>query len=178
MPNMQRGQGRGRPRLGVPRDTLPKTWRVTEMSERHHEIARLLLLGGSGKDIARQLNVTPQMVSMVKSSPPVQEHLALLGAERDRETIDIAQQIQEALPKCLALLNGQIDDDSGKVSPSLKSKNAFGLMSIGGFGPSKNVNVKAAYAVLSAEDIVEIKERGEGLKSEMKDITPRETVEC
>lgn len=178
MPNMQRGQGRGRPRLGVPRDALPKTWRVTEMNERHHEIARLLLLGGSGKDIARQLNVTPQMVSMVKSSPPVQEHLALLGAERDKETVDLAQQIQDTLPKCIALLSEQIDDVSGSISPSLKSKNAFGLMSVGGYGPSKNLNVKAAYAVLSAEDIAEIKERGEGLKSEMKDVTPTDVTEC
>ena len=49
----------------------------------------------------------------------------------------------------------------------LKSKNAFGLLSLGGFAPSKNINVKGVHAVLTADDIAEIKNRGLSLGTEM-----------
>lgn len=167
----------GRPRLGTPRDTLPKTWRVSEMSERHHEVARMLLLGASEKTVAEQMGKSLAFVRLVRNSPVVREQLELLRAERDRESIDIAVQIQETLPECIELLKNQIRDVDGKVSPSLKSKNAFGLLSAGGHGPSKKLDVRTAFAVLSPEDIKEIRERGKSLKDELGDlidVTPKE----
>jgi hypothetical protein len=38
---------------------------------------------------------------------------------------------------------------------------------MGGFGPSKNISVKGVHAVLTAEDIVEIRDRGISLGTEM-----------
>lgn len=140
------------------------------MSEKHHEIARLLLLGMKRKEVAKQVGITKEFVSVVKNSPVVKAHLDLLKTERDHEAIDIAKQINEALPRCVELLKEQMEDDSGKVSPSLKSKNAFGLLSAGGHGPSKKLDVRTAYAVLSPEDIASINARGSEIKKELDDI--------
>lgn len=151
--------------MNVPKADVPKTYRVEEISCRHHEIARLLLLGMKNKDVARMLSVSDGFVSNVKNSPVVKEQLDLMLAERDHEAIDIAKQIQEALPQCVEFLTQTIE--SPKISKALRSKNAFGLLSIGGHGSTKNVNAKVTHAVLSAEDIVSIRERGLSLAEEI-----------
>jgi len=153
--------------MPIPSPEVPKSYRVTEMNDRHHEIARLVLLGMKNREIERELGVSECFVSNVRNSPVVKEQVALLRAERDREAIDIAVQIQETLPECIRILSGQLTDSEGKVSPSLKSKNAFGLLSIGGHGPSKNLSVRGVHAVLTAEDIKEIRERGQKLAGEI-----------
>lgn len=153
--------------MPTPSPEVPKTYRVKEMNERHHEIARLILLGMKSKEIERELGVSQGFVSNVKNSPVVKEHLSILGSERDREAIDIAVQIQESLPICMRILTDQMASEDGKVSPSLKSKNAFGLLSIGGHGPSKSVSVRGVHAVLTADDIAEIRDRGQTLAKEI-----------
>ena len=149
----------------VPEGTVSKTYRVAEMTDRHHEIARMLLLGLSDAEVAKQAGISTNYVSTVRRSPVVKEQLTILRAARDRESVDVAIQIQEALPKCIEFLTETITSED--VSAMLKSKNAFGLLSMGGFGPTKNVSVKGVHAVLTAEDISEIKNRGLSLGTEM-----------
>ena len=160
------------PRLGIvsptgrlPKVLMPKTYRVDEISHRHHEIARMVLLGVKNNEIARRLNITREFVSNVRNSPVVKEQLDLMAAERDKETIDVAIKIKEALPKCVDFLAETIED--GEVSKTLRSKNAFGLLSIGGHGTTKNVSVKATHAILTATDIAEIRDRGISLANEI-----------
>ena len=149
----------------VPKALMPKTYRVDEISYRHHEIARLLLLGTRNKDIAKMLDVTECFVSNVRNSPVVKEQLDIMTAERDQETVDIANQIQEALPQCVEFLTKTVKDP--EMSKALRSRNAFGLLSIGGHGGTKNVSVKAVHAILTAEEIMEIKERAISVAGEI-----------
>lgn len=149
----------------VPDGKVSRTYRVAEMTEKHHEIARMLLLGMSNKEVAKEAKISSEYVSNIKRSPVVQEQLTILRAARDRESVDVAIQIQEALPKCIEFLTETITSED--VSAMLKSKNAFGLLSLGGFAPSKNINVKGVHAVLTADDIAEIKNRGLSLGTEM-----------
>lgn len=153
------------PRGRVPKALVPKTYRVDEISARHHEIARLVLLGTKNKEISRMLGVTECFVSNVRNSPVVKEQLDLMTAERDREAVDIAVQIQEALPQCVEFLTKTVED--GEVSKALRSKNAFGLLSIGGHGATKNLSVQSVHAILTAEDIADIRERGVALAGEI-----------
>lgn len=149
----------------VPSGKKARTYRVTEMSDKHHEVARMLLLGLSNQEAAKEANITPEYVSTIRHSPVVKEQLAILRAVRDRESVDVAIQIQEALPACIEYLAETITGTD--VSAMLKSKNAFGLLSLGGFGPTKNMTVKGVHAILTAEDISEIKDRGVSLGTEM-----------
>lgn len=149
----------------VPSGKKARTYRVTEMTDKHHEVARLLLLGLNNQEVAKEAGITAEYVSTIRHSPVVKEQLAILRAARDRESVDVAIQIQEALPKCIEFLTETITGED--VSAMLKSKNAFGLLSLGGFGPSKNVSIKGVHAVLTAEDISEIKNRGLSLGTEM-----------
>ena len=149
----------------VPKGRKARTYRVSDMTDKHHEVARLLLLGMNNKEIAKQAGITAEYVSTIRHSPVVKEQLGILRAARDRESVDVAIQIQDALPKCIEFLAETIESD--EVSASLKSKNAFGLLSLGGHGPSKNISVKGVHAILTAEDIIDIRDRGLSLGAEM-----------
>ena len=134
-----------------------KVYTVAEMSQKHHEVARLLVLGMTNIAIAERLGVTKMMVSNVRNSPVVKEQMKFLSAKKDAEIINITEQIVKTLPKCVEYLSGTIDD--ADVSDSLKSRNAFGLLAAGGHGPSKNVNVKGMHAILTSKDIQEIRDQ-------------------
>ena len=138
-----------------------KVYTVAEMSGRHHEIARLLVLGMSNVDISAQMGVTPMMVSNVRNSPVVQEQMKFLSAKKDAEVIKISERIAKALPKCVDYLSATIDDS--EISDAIRSKNAFGLLAAGGHGPTKNINVKGTHAILTAKDIQEIREQAENI---------------
>lgn len=161
----RRRQDGGNDLRRVPSGKKARTYRVTEMTDKHHEVARMLLLGLSNQEAAKEAGITSEYVSTIRHSPVVKEQLAILRAARDRESVDVAIQIQEALPKCIEFLTETIT--GADVSAMLKSKNAFGLLSLGGFGPSKNISVKGVHAILTADDIAEIKDRGLSLGTEM-----------
>lgn len=152
-------------RRRVPSGKVAQTYRVTEMTDKHHEVARLLLLGLTNKEVASETSLSRDHVSTIRRSPVVKEQLTILRSVRDRESVDIAVQIQNALPRCIEYLTETIDGDG--ISDALKSKNAFNLLSMGGHGPSKNLNVKSTHAILTADDIMEIRERGLSLGTEM-----------
>lgn len=149
----------------VPSGKKARTYRVSEMSDKHHEVARLLLLGMDNQEVGKIVGMAPEYISTIRHSPVVKEQLTILRAARDRESVDVAIQIQEALPKCIEFLTETITGEA--ISASLKSKNAFGLLSIGGYGASRNVTVNATHAILSAEDIEEIRDRGTRLAEEI-----------
>jgi len=132
-----------------------KVFTVAEMSARHHEIARLLVLGKKNVEVAKILGVSPMMVSNVRNSPQVIEQMSFLSAKKDAAVVEISEQIAEALPKCVKFLADSIEDEN--VSDHLRSRNAFGLLASGGYGPSKNVNIKGVHAILSADDIRDIR---------------------
>ena len=142
-----------------------KTQIVREMNERHHEIARMVILGYKNIDIAKILDVTKEFVCAVRNAPPVKEQVAILAGARDAETVDVAKQIQLALPDCVKYLIDTVPDDD--ISDNLKSRNAFGLLAIGGHSVTKNINVRGVHAVLTADDIKEIRENAANVAIEI-----------
>lgn len=149
----------------LPSGAARKTFVVAEMNERHHEIARLLVLGTKPKDVARELDISYAQVMNVKNSPVVREQMMFLQGARDDATVDVMKQIQAALPDCVKYLIDSVDDDD--VSHTTRSKNAFGLMGVAGYGQTKNVNIKGVHAVLNAEDLMEIKSRASEIANEI-----------
>jgi len=175
----EEGRGRGRlPGSGYPEfernpacrsklmpGAVRKVQIVKEMNERHHEIARMVLLGYKNVEIAETMNITKEFVCAVRNAPPVKEQVAILAGARDASTVDVAKQIQMILPECVKYLSDTIENPD--ISDNLRSRNAFGLLATGGHGPSKNVNVKGVHAILTADDIKEIRETAESVAIEV-----------
>lgn len=132
---------------------------IDEMSFKHHEISRLLVLGCPVPHICARLEIGKSQVYNVANSPIVKEQMAYLSGKRDANTVKISDQITAALPYCVQFITDSIIDPD--TSASLKSKNAFGLLAIGGYSPQKNVNVRGIHAILTPGDISEIRQQAE-----------------
>lgn len=136
---------------------MRKSFQIAEVHETHHEIARRLVLGQKPKEIAKDLNIGYGTVLNVRRSPIIQEQMKIMGGARDAETHDIAKQIRDLTPKCVKVLEEIIDDD--EVGKSLKMKASLAVLDRAGHAVPKNVNVKGMHAVISAQDLIAIKER-------------------
>jgi len=151
-----------------------RAFEVSEMWEVHHEIVRRLVLGQKNADIARDLKVSPAMVSYVRNSPVVKDKLEIMKGARDADTIDLAKKIREGAPQALRLLEdiiaGEVETASGEiVEPTVgqRAKEANNWMNRAGYAPIQNVKGVIAHAHYDAEDIEQIKKRAheDGLKS-------------
>ena len=85
------------------------SFKVAKIWENHHEIARLLVLGCKGPEIAERLNCSTQTVSNVRNSPVVKEKIALMVAARDAGTIELAKEIQDMAPIALIRIKEAIE---------------------------------------------------------------------
>ena len=90
-----------------------KTYQVKQLWDIHHEIIRRLVIGQRSRQIAEDLNITPQTVSNVRNSPIVKRQIQMLQAQRDSEAISLKDRIDEIAPKAIKLLERKIEDDLG-----------------------------------------------------------------
>ena len=141
-------------------------WQVAEMWERHHEIARRIVLGQSNVDIAKDLGVSAQAVSNVRNSPVVKEHTTLMNAARDVGTIDLARDIADLAPLALkrvkeALEGGEVLGRELSGSAILKEANQLLDREIG--KPTQRVDMRGVHTHLTLDDINRIKEKARRL---------------
>lgn len=134
-----------------------KTFRVSNMWEIHHEIARRLSLGESNAAIAEALSVSPAMVSYAKNSKPIKDKVDIMRGAMDADTIDLGILIQKSAPKALKLLEDIIDGRQTEASIALRARVADKHLDRAGYSPVKKLAVATQH--LTAEDIEAIKER-------------------
>lgn len=142
------------------------SYQITQMYERHHEIARLILLGMSNKDISKELNCSLSSVSHIRNSPVVKEKLALMIAVRDRETIDLSREIADLAPIALmrvkeAIETGKVFGKEVPVTTLLKEANGVLDREMG--KPTQTINTKNLHAHFTLDDINEIKQKARSL---------------
>ena len=147
------------PLRGVDRRTRPETRRTFEVSkmwERHHEITRRLLLGQKASSIAEDLGVSKAMVGYVRNSKVVQEKLALMEGARDAETVDLAIEIRKRAPQALKLLDKII---TGEVEAPItaRAREANNWLDRAGFAPVRSVTAQHVHTHYTSDDINEIK---------------------
>ena len=143
-----------------------KSYIVTNMHERHHEISRMLLLGMQNVEIAKQLDCTEQSVSQVRNSPVVQDKLAIMKAARDVGAVDISKQILAMAPIALDRIKESLE--TGRVlgkeaSASEIVKQANGIIDRVEGKPTQRVDMRGQHVHFSLEDIDKIKERAKKL---------------
>lgn len=143
-----------------------KGWQVAEMWDKHHEIARRLVLGQSNADIAKDLGIGIQQVSNVKNSPVVQDKLTIMRAARDAGTIDLAKEIADLAPIALqrvreALETGAVLGRELSGSAIMKEANSIVDREIG--KPTQRIDTRNVHGHFTMDDIERIKERAREL---------------
>lgn len=139
---------------------MRKDFQLAEVHELHHEIARLLVIGHKPKEVAEFLKISYATVLNVKNSPIIQEQMKLLGGARDKETMDVAKQIRDLAPKAVSILEGVLEDIDNQCGKALQVKTSLAILDRAGHSVPKNVNVKGVHAIVSADDLEKIKQRG------------------
>lgn len=137
-------------------------WQVAEMWEKHHEIARRLLLGESNKDVAEALNISAVQVSNVRNSPVVKEKLALMSAARDVGCIDLAKEIMDLAPIALqrireVVTTGETLGRSATAKEILSESNSVLDRHLG--KATQTINTRNLHAHFTSEDLDRIKNK-------------------
>jgi len=141
-------------------------WQISEMWDNHHEIARRLVLGQSGKDIAEAMGCSPATISNVRNSPVVKDKLSIMRAARDAGTVDLAREIADLAPLAIQRIKEVLEAGSvlGKeASASVILKEANGLLDREMGKAIQRVDTRGVHAHLSMEDLDRIKQRAQEL---------------
>ena len=119
---------------------------MQKMNERHHEIARLSVLGYDTTTIADKLGISKQTVYQAVHSPMLKAKMALLRGNRDAKTLNLMDEINDILPDAITLLKNVIDGgvlDEGDVRDrALQVSTAKHLLGIGGLSPVKRAEAR------------------------------------
>jgi len=147
---------------------------VKKLHFRHHEIARLLLLGFGNKQIAGMLGVTPQHVSDMRKDPLMQRRMAVLTDRRDASALDVEKRLQEEAPASLdTLLEVRDDPDSGRA---LRAKVALELLDRAGHGKTQRVAAEIMHGHVPPEVMEKVRQRMD--RSRALDVTDAEIVDA
>lgn len=139
-----------------------KGFKVAEIQAIHHQIKRFILAGMSNVDIARALNVSPQMVSATKNSPVIKEQLEIMQGAADAEAVDIQTRIKELSPVALAnlqevVVHGTLHGENVPDTLIAKESNTVLDRYLG--KPTQNIHSSGVHAHLTADDIAQMRQR-------------------
>jgi FixJ family two-component response regulator len=81
-----------------------QSYQIKHLNERHQEIARRIVLGEKPTDIAADLGVSRELVSVVKGSELGASYIGELEAERNAYTMGISVQLGELCPAAMQVL--------------------------------------------------------------------------
>lgn len=137
-----------------------RQYNIKELWDKHREIARQLVLGGTNVTIANAVGCTPQTVSNVRNSPLGQAELQRLHSGRDEETVNIAHRIEEFVPQALSVLEDIITGKMPGAGVALRAKVSSAHLARAGYGEVQKIH--SMHAHVTSDDIVRIKERALG----------------
>ncbi len=132
-----------------------RSFQASHMTDRYREIARRLSIGQKNVDIARDMNVTKEMVSYVKNSPRVQEHVDALQLASDEEVVNVTSRIKELCPAAVEVLKFGINDEETPLGMRIKA--SLAILDRAGHGPVSRVHSESFHAYLDGADIMRIK---------------------
>ena len=152
----------------VPKHPSKRSYVLSHMFQRHHEMARLVMLGFSNGEIAAALNCTPQNVSDCRNSPIFQSKLAFLSGNRDEAAIDVAKSLRDEAPASLKLLVSARDSED--VDLKLRTVLARDLLDRAGYSKVTRVEGRIAHGhfVQDADHLASIKARAREARENMQ----------
>ena len=161
---------------------------VKEVTDKHHDAIRMMVLGFSDVEISKRLGLVPAQVTHIRRSPLVRERIKVLAAARDKQTVDLAAELQldaiQSFRFLQAVRDGSAKDENGDpiiASINLRSGIAFGLMDRAGFSPVKRIQGEVLHAHLSNDQIQALKQRAadaRALAAGSNDVVEADYEEC
>ena len=133
------------------------------MFERHHQIARLLLLGLPQNKVAEVVGVSPTTITNLKSSPVFQHKMALLRARADDQALDVSAEFLKDAHRSYKLLKSVRDGELSKDVP-LRVRVAQDLLDRAGHSRIQKIEGRHAIAHLDGEAIEQIKRRAQEIR--------------
>ena len=146
-----------------------RKYEIQNLWDKHHQALRLLVLGVKPKDVAAQVNLTPQMISILANSTIGKSALMVMRGVLDKSVIDVKGKIDEMAPKALEVIEELLDCNESKIRLAA----AVDVLDRAGYAPPKQVNVGVTHKV-TQEDIEAIKRRA--IESGLLAIQKTETV--
>jgi len=157
-------------------------WEVNRLRQIHHEILRRLTLGQKPSDIAKAMDVTPQTVRNIAETQLGSEELAILGAMRDADAVDMAETIRkEAEASFLFMATVRAGDVEG-VTLEQRIKAADSIMDRAQeTSKVRRSESRILSAVYTAEELEQLKENARVAAAQgqmlVEDISDAEVVE-
>lgn len=141
---------------------------LTHLWERHREIMRRLVAGERPTEIAHALGFTTSRMSIIMNSPAFKNELARLSRSADEKAADISGRIKESSIKAMNLLERILIPDSAEAREThinQKIKVAQDMLNRAGHSPILRAQVQHAHAVVTADDIMKLRQRRDSLQA-------------
>lgn len=142
---------------------------INNMYERHHQMARMLLLGCTLEQVASAVGCSVSHVSNVKRSPIFQDKLQYLHTCADNRAIDAAVSIKTRLAAdASANLDLLQDVRDGKLTNDVRLRThvAQDLLDRAGHGKITKIEGKHAIAHLDSDALERVKELSRQLRDQ------------
>lgn len=138
---------------------------IQNMWEHHKEIARRLLLGERQMDIARDMKLSQNWISIVCSSPAFIKYLDGLRARTEVGISDVRKEITAGAVEGIKVLRSLLTSSNEQI----QLKAATDLLDRDGFGAVKRVEQQVSGTVhLTADRLEELKARRNQMLQESK----------
>ena len=154
-----------------------RKYEIQHMWDRHHEIVRMALIGETAETISNRLGITPQTVSNTLNSRIVMDKLAILRAERDASSVDVAKAIRELAPRAVEVMATLLDVENNLgVSHSVRLNAAKDMLDRNGHAAPKVIETRNLHGVFTKDDLDDIKKKAHALAIESGMIEEAEIV--
>ena len=135
----------------------PKQFNLKRLWDVHREINRRIALGQNNREIANELGIHQQTVSITRNSDLAKKHVEVLRGAMDSDTIDLGIRIRDIAPKALDYLENIIKGEVKDASIGLRAHESNKMLDRAGYAPVKKF--MGLHGYLSADDIERIKQR-------------------
>lgn len=142
--------------MGRTAGEAPRQYQIQQLWEVHHEVLRRLVLGQKSIEIARDLAITPAVVSYVKNSEVGRRQLSLMRAAADVSVVNITGRIKEIASEAVRVMEAALSEDHPM---GIRLKAATDVLDRAGYAAPKVLRTENYHAHFGAEDIEEIKKR-------------------
>ncbi len=135
-------------------DNRPNT-SLRNLWDRHHEMIRMTVMGMKEREIALIMGLKEETVKRTLCSELAQRQLRILRTERDKGSVDVANEIRRLSIEAVRVLEETMQSDDSR----LRFTAAKDVLDRAGFGAPTKVVGQMLHAHLTVDDLADIKQR-------------------
>ena len=133
--------------------------RLAKLNDRHHEICRLIVLGKSNEEIAKEVGLQKSTIAAIRGNPLVRDKVSKLSNDRDETVKDLKTRFSEMSDDALEALHSVIKNDDGSVLPNTQLVAIKYVLGVLGCVPPTNNKHLVMVAAMPQERLMDLKNR-------------------